>query len=294
MLHLFNSCYVYPQVLFDPTCSYVILGKDYKEFGLNVDKSFYHSKTVAHSAVGRFRTLEEFLESPVFHQSVNNKEKCIIYCDDEELIKLYTAFMKTQVSNISAAFFLQSCRLFYLKIKTRAKLIEFDYIRNPLNDLAHKFLRMADMPAGDKLPLDPNWVRSNCGVEWKLALGKTDSVESIVNRYVYSFVDEARSKFLSRKDPAGSWVENKLNNNFNTVTSFSDLYMEIRKEVAMFTDPMVIEFYKTKDASVVLNNPKFLMLLTANKNMADKVDIWMLRWCMTYPKEELHKLGILA
>lgn len=294
MLHLFNSCYVYPQVLFDPTCSYVVIGKDYKEFGLNVDKSFYHSKTVAHNAIGRFRTLEDFLQTNVFEQTINNKERYIIYCDDEELIKLYTAFMKTQVSNITAAFFVQSCRLFYLKLKTRAKLIPFDSIRNPLNELADKFLNMSDMPAGDKLPLDSEWIKSNCGIEWKLAVGKTDKVEDIVNRYVYSYFDEAKSKFLSRKDPAGSWVENKLNNNYNTVPSFSDLYLEIRKEVAMFTDPMVMEFYRTKNASAVLDNPKFLMLLTANKNMADKIDIWMLRWCMTYPKEALKQLGILA
>jgi hypothetical protein len=57
---------------------------------------------------------------------------------------------------------------------------------------------------------------------------------------------------------------------------------------------MVLQFYETKDARVLLNNPKFLMLLTSNKNMADKIDIWLLRWCMTLPKEVLNQLGILA
>lgn len=294
MLHLFNSCYVYPQVLFDPTCSYVILGKDYKEFGLNIDKSFYHSKTLVHDAVGRFRTLEDFLQTNIFEQAINNKEKFIIYCDDDELIKLYTAFMKSQVSNIDAGFFLQSCRLFYLKLKTRAKLIKFESIRTSVNELANKFLNISAMPTGDKLPIDAEWIKCNSGIEWKLAVGKTDNVEDLINRYVYSYVDEAKAKFLSRKDPSGSWVENTVNNNYNTVLSFSDLYNEIRKEVSMFTDPMVLEFYKTKDASVVLNNPKFLMLFTANKNMGDKVNIWLLRWCMTLPKDYLNKLGILA
>jgi hypothetical protein len=294
MLHLFNSCYVYPQILFDPTCSYVVLGKDYKEFGSNLDKSFYHAKTVVHEAIGRFRTLEDFLQTNIFEQAINNKEKFVIYCDDTELIKLYTAFMKSQVSNITAGFYLQSCRLFYLKLKTRAKLVPFDSIKIPLNELADKFLNMSDMPVGDKLPIDPEWIKSNSGIEWKLAVGKTDNVEDLVNRYVYSYIDEAKAKFLSRKDPAGSWIENTLNNNYNTVSSFSDLYNQIRKEIAMFTDPMVLEFYKTKDASAVLNNPKFLMLFTSNKNMADKVDIWLLRWCMTHPKESLKQLGILA
>jgi hypothetical protein len=294
MLHLFNSCYAYPEVLFDPTCAYVVIGENYEAIGAGVTNSFYHSNTVTHEAIGRFRTLEDFLKTNIFEQSINNKEKFIIYCDDTEFVKLYTAFMKTQVSNINPGFFLQACRLFYLRLKTRSKLIPFDSVKIRIDELANKFLTISSIPEIEKLSVSEDWVKNNCGVEWKLTLGKTDSVENIVNRYVYSYYDEAKAKFLSRKDPAGTWVENRLNENFNTVTSFKELYGEIRKELAMFTDPLVLEFYETKDARSLLNNPKFLMLLTSNKNMADKVDIWLLRWCMTLPKETLDQLGILA
>jgi hypothetical protein len=294
MLHLFNSCYVYPEVLFDPTCSYVVLGENYRAIGAGVTDSFYHSNTLTHEAVGRFRTLEEFVNSNIFEQAINNKEKFIIYCDDTEFVKLHAAFLKTQLSNINPGFYLQTCRLFYLRLKIRAKLIPFDSVKIRINELAHRFLTASTLPNVEKLPLTDDWVKNNSGVEWKLILGKTDKVEDIVNRYVYSYYDEAKAKFLSRKDPSGSWVENKLNENYNTVSSFKELYSEIRKELVMFTDPMVLQFYETKDARVLLNNPKFLMLLTSNKNMADKIDIWLLRWCMTLPKEVLNQLGILA
>jgi hypothetical protein len=294
MLHLFNSCYVYPEVLFDPTRTYVVLGENYEAIGAGVVNSFYHSNCVTHDAVGRFRTLEDFIKSNIFELAINNKQKFIIYCDDAEYIKLYTAFMKTQVSNIDTSFYLQTCRLEYRRLKTRSKLIDFDSIKIRLDELAHKFLTMTNMPTVDKLPLSDEWVKQNCGIEWKLAVGKTDQVEDIVNRYVYSYFEEAKANYLSRKDPKNSWVEKTSNKQYGTVVSFPELYSEIRKEVALFTDSLILEFYRTKNSSVILQNPKFLMLLTANKNMADKIDIWLLRWCMILPKETLTKLSILA
>jgi hypothetical protein len=294
MLHLFNSCYAYPEVLFDPTCSYVVLGENYKAIGAGVTNSFYHSNTVTHEAIGRYRTLEEFVKSNIFEQSINNREKFIIYCDDIEFVKLYTAFLKTQVSNINPGFYLQTCRLEYRRLKTRSKLIQFDSIKIRLDELSDKFLTMADMPSVDRLPLSAEWIKNNSGIEWKLAVGKTEYIEDIINRYVYSFMDEAKANFLSRKDPANSWIENPKNRQYGTVESFKDLYMEIRKEVALFTDKLILDFYESKDYSAVLKDPKVLMLLTSNKNMADKVNIWLLRWCMTMPKESLTNLGILA
>jgi hypothetical protein len=294
MLHLFNSCYAYPEVLFDPTCSYVVLGENHEAIGAGVTNSFYHSNAVTHNAFARYRTLEEFVNSNVFELAINNKEKFIIYCDDAEYIKLYTAFLKTQVSNIDPGFYLQTCRLEYLKLKTRSKLIEFNSVRIRLDELADKFLNMSTMPPAIKLPLSDEWVRTNAGIEWKLALGKTECVEQIVNHYVYSFVDEAKAKFLSRKDPSNSWIDDANNKQYGTVTSFKDLYSEIRKEVAIFTDKLILDFYNNKDSSVILQDPKFLMLLTSNKNMADKINIWLLRWCLLLPKHALDRLGILA
>jgi hypothetical protein len=294
MLHLFNSCYAYPEVLFDPTCLYVVIGKNYEAIGAGVTNSFYHSNTVTHEAVARFKTLEEFVQTNIFEQAINNKEKFIIYCDDEEYIKLYTAFLKTQVLNIDSGFYLQTCRLEYRKLKTRAKLIQFDSVKIRLDELAQKFLTMVDMPHANKLPLTDEWIKNNAGVEWKLAVGKHEYVEGIVNRYVYSFIDEAKARFLSRKKPENTWVLDENNRIYGTVLSFKDLYLEIRKEVTLLTDQLILDFYNNKDSLVVLQNSKFLMLLSSNKNMGDKVNIWLLRWCMTLPKNYLNKLGILA
>lgn len=294
MLHLFNSCYAYPEVLFDPTCSYVVLGENYEAIGAGVTGSFYHSNCVTHEAIGRFKTLEEFTKSKLFQVAINNKDKFIIYCDDTEYVKLYTSFLKTQISNIDSGFYLQACRLEYRRIKTRSKLIDFDSIKIRLDELAQRFLTMSNMPVVDKLPLSNDWVKQNCGIEWKLAVGKTEFVEDIVNRYVYSYYDEARANYLSRKDPKNSWVEEESNNRYETVKSFPLLYSEIRKEVALFTDSLILEFYRNRNSSIILKNPKFLMILSANKNMADKINIWLLRWCMILPKDTLTKLGIIA
>jgi hypothetical protein len=294
MLHLFNSCYAYPEVLFDPTCAYVVIGENYEAIGAGVTNSFYHSNTVTHEAIGRFRTLEDFTKSNLFELAVNNIDKFIIYCDDEEYIKLYTAFLKTQVSNLNAGFYLQSCRLEYRRLKTRSKLIEFESVKIRLDELAQKFLVMADMPDVNKLPITDEWIKNNAGIEWRLVVGKHEYVEGIVNRYVYSFIDEARAKFLSRKDPENTWVLDPNNRQYGTVVSYKELYLEIRKEIAILTDQLILDFYNNKDSSVVLQNPKFLMLLSSNKNMGDKVNIWLLRWCMTLPKDSLTQLGILA
>jgi hypothetical protein len=294
MLHLFNSCYVYPEALFDPTCSYVAIGENFRAIGAGVTKSFYHNNTNPQEAIGRFRTSEEFLQTELFQAVISNKDKFIIYCDDEEFIKLHAAYLKSQITNLNDALYLQLCRLFYVKLKTRSKLIPFDSIKIRMKELSYKFLTASSLPKVDKLPLSDEWVRENCGIEWALALGKTDKVENIVNRYVYSYYEEAKANFLSRKDPAGSWVDEKLNQNYNTVVSFKDLYNEIRKEIVLFSDTLILDFYKTKDHSQFLKDPKFLLLLTSNKDMADKIDIWLLRWFMTLPKQNLNQLGILA
>lgn len=294
MLHLFNSCYVYPDFLFEPVNYYAVVGRDNKVIGSSLEKSFYHSNTITADAVGRFETVESFISSSVFDMAINNKEKFIVYCDEDSYIQFYTRFLKTQISNLNPGLFLQLCRLQYRRLKTRAKLIQNEVVRTKLEKLAFRFLTISNMPEYDRFDLSESWVRNNCGIEWKLIVGKSDGVEDIVNRCVYSFLDEAKAKFLSRKELKGSWVEDHTINQYSTVKSFPELYNNIRKEIALFTDNLILTFYKNKNSSGLLNDPKFLLLLSSNKNMADKVDIWGLRWFMTMPKQTLNQLGILA
>jgi hypothetical protein len=44
----------------------------------------------------------------------------------------------------------------------------------------------------------------------------------------------------------------------------------------------------------MIKDPLFLLLLSANKNMGDKIDIWLLRWLLKMPKHEIQQMGILV
>ena len=59
----------------------------------------------------------------------------------------------------------------------------------------------------------------------------------LVNRYAYSFYNHARENYLSRKE--GGWATDKNNEQFRTVVSMKDLYMEMRKEIPLHTDPLL-------------------------------------------------------
>ena len=86
------------------------------------------------------------------------------------------------------------------------------------------------------------------------------NVDDIVNRYVYSHFNEAKIRFLSRKEPQGTWVLAPENQSYDTVISMPDLYENIRKEQILVADKMIRQFYETKNYSELVNNPKFLIL----------------------------------
>jgi hypothetical protein len=69
--------------------------------------------------------------------------------------------------------------------------------------------------------------------------------------------------------------------------------MEMRKEFNTFTDPTILRYYEL-GARELVKDPLFLLLLSANKNMGDKVDIWLLRWMLNLPKEQINQLGIIT
>jgi hypothetical protein len=108
-----------------------------------------------------------------------------------------------------------------------------------------------------------------------------------VNRYVYSFFDEAQESYLSRK--TGGWAVDVNNQRFSTVASMKELYMEMRKEIALFTDPLILQFFETGVTEELLNDPKFLLLVSN-----DKVDTWLIRWLMRLPQSKITQLGLIA
>jgi hypothetical protein len=68
--------------------------------------------------------------------------------------------------------------------------------------------------------------------------------------------------------------------------------MEMRKDISIFTDTIILEYFL--DNVKAFNNPNVLLLLASNKDMGDKIDIWLIRWFMKMTQEQIKELGILA
>jgi len=292
MLHLFNSCYVYPVDLFDPTKNYLVVGEDHTNKP-TLTNSFYYNNSVPKDAFERFECFENFASSNLLEPVLNNKDLFVIYADNKNFIKFFTAKLKTQVQCLTKEFFLDAAKLFAVRLTTRAKLIQSESIRTNIKVLADMFMALEDVPDVDKFNVSSNWVRYNAGIEWKLASEDYSTIDNVVNHYVYSFFEEARAKYLSRKYHVNSWAVDPNNKKFGTVVSMKLLYMEMRKEFNTFTDPTILKYYEN-DIREMVKDPLFLLLLSANKNMGDKVDIWLLIWLLKIPKEQINQMGILT
>jgi len=290
MLHLFNSCYVYPDFLFDPTNNHLVVGEEHLNRP-SVRNSFYYNNSDPKDAFDRMDSFETFVNSNWFEPLVNNKEKFIIYSDADNFVKFYTAKMKSHVQNLTKEFFLETAKLFAVKLKTRAKLLNTEDAQTKLNALADRFLELEDIPEVEKFNLPNWWVMNNAGIEWKYAIGDYFNMSEIIDRNIYSYFGEARARFLSRKDGAGSWATDPNNQRFSTVVSIKDLYMEMRKNISIFTDALILEYFESQD---IYKDPKFLLLLASNKDMGDKIDIWLMRLFMKMSEEQIKELGILG
>ncbi len=294
MLHLYNSCYAYPYAMFDPSSAdYIVVGDKHAILGAGVENSFYYNNVVIHQCYARFKTYEDFINSNLVLPAFSNKQKFIIYCDTETLIKLFTAKLKTHIYFFDNSLYFDLAKLFGVRLKTKSKLIDSSN-KEIINDLGDTFIELNSIPDVSKFPIDPYWVWENAGIEWKIANRKCgvpnnhiEILNDLVNRHVYSFFKTAQENYLSRKD--GGWAIEPDNQQFRTVVSMKDLYMEMRKELALFTDPLILQFFETGITEELLNNPKFLLLLSN-----DKVDTWLIRWLMKLPQSKITQLGLIA
>jgi hypothetical protein len=293
MLHLFNSTYVYPDIVFNPTDDYIVVGKNYKVYGANVENSFYYAHTSKGECLGRFENYKAFIESGLLKNVVKRTTKVVIYSDSEEYPSFFAGLLKTQMKQLTKEFFLDAAKIESIRMKTRTKIIKSDVVKAEFNKIANVLFNLEEIPLVLNFRLDETWVIDNAGVEFKLMVGKTGNVKDLVDRYVYSHFDEARVKFLSRKEAAG-WVINESNFNYETVASMEHLYDEMRKEVTLFTDTLIKNYYDTNDVTSLIKDPQFLLLLSANKNMPDKINIWLLRLVMKMTTPQIQSLGILA
>jgi len=291
MLHLFNSCYVQPFILFDPTNNHLVVGEEYKNRPV-ITNSFYYSNSFPKDALDRLESFETFASSNWLEPVLHNKDKIIIYTDNENFIKFFTAKLKSQVKNLTKEFFLINAKLFAVKLKTRAKLLATDDAKESINSLADQFLALEDIPTVDKFNLTEDWVTKNAGIEWKYANGIYDNINDIIQRNIYSYFGEARAKYLSRMQPENSWATDPKNQQYKTVESIGKLYLEMRKNICIFTDSIILNYLT--DNEKLLKDPKLLLLLASNKDKGDKIDIWLMRWFITMSQEQIKELEILA
>jgi hypothetical protein len=167
----------------------------------------------------------------------------------------------------------------------------------PLLDLSswsNSLYNLTEIPDVSPFDLSNEWIVNNAGIEWKLINGKTDTLSNLINRFIYSYFIEARAIFLSRKTAENSWALDTNNQQYDTVLSIKDLYMEMRKEICVNTDSIILDYLNSTNLSEFIKDPKFLVLLSSNGNLENKVNIWLLRWLMKLNTAQIQNLGIVS
>jgi hypothetical protein len=270
-----------------------VVGQKHAILGAQVENSFYYTNVSVKQCFGRFATYEDFIKSNLVEPVCSNKEKFIIYCDDETLVKFFTAKIKSHIFNFDESLFLEFAKLFGVRLKIKSKLIDSTN-KQIISDLGDKFITLTKSASVDKFPMSQYWIWENAGIEWKIANRKCgvpnnyDGIlTSLINRYVYSFFGDARQCYLSRKEDG--WATDASNQQFRTVISMKDLYMEMRKDRSIFTDSLILQFFEDGVTEELINDPKFLLLLSS-----DKVDTWLLRWLLKLPQSKITNLGLIA
>jgi hypothetical protein len=279
--------------MFDPSIDYIVVGQKHAILGTQVENSFYYNNVSVKQCFGRFATYEDFIKSNLVEPVCSNKEKFIIYCDDETLVKFFTAKIKSHIFNFDESLFLEFAKLFGVRLKIKSKLIDSTN-KQIISDLGDKFIALTSSASVGKFPMSEYWSWENAGIEWKIANRKCgvpnnyDGIlTSLINRYVYSFFGDARQCYLSRKEDG--WATDPFNQEFRTVISMKDLYMEMRKDRSIFTDSLIVQFFENGVTEELINDPKFLLLLSS-----DKVDTWLLRWLLKLPQSKITNLGLIA
>lgn len=294
MLHLFNSCYLYPDVLFDASSNYVVVGDNYNIYGINVENSFYYNNIQTGQCLGRFKNVDDFVISDVMRAAISNKEQFAIYADEESFLKIHAAFLKTQLENLTKEFYIEAARVFATRLYVVTKYSTNNDVKEVLSRFVEKFKTVKDIPTVNALGVSKEWVKQHAGIEWQIASGNYKNVPKMIDRFVFSFVEEARINFLSRKEPSG-WVTDERNFNFNTVKSMKTLYENIRQEVVIITDKLIMDYYsKNYDLGLLVHKPEFLLLLASNKETSRKIDIWLLRLLLNKTPKQLAEIGVIA
>ena len=154
MLHLFNSCYVYPDFLFRPTDDYIIVGENHLSYSGELSSSFYYSYSDKKSCLGKFETYEDFIGSDLFVEVVNKSTKTIIFSDTTSYIKFYTGLLQAHIKNLSQEFYLTAIKLLAVKLGVRANSYIYTQNSDNILNLKNSLLEIGSLERVQDFPLD--------------------------------------------------------------------------------------------------------------------------------------------
>ena len=177
MIHLFNSCYLYPDILFESSVNFVIVGENNMSYGANIDNSLYHMNSKLGKCLGRFNTYEDMYS--IMPELVSSDEKTVIFADDDEFVKIYSSFLKTQIKNLNTDAFKTIIGILAGRLNIRNKFFLLDNTKEKINLLIQKLVGLTTVPNVQKINVDETWVKQNAGLEWKLVSENFENVDDI-------------------------------------------------------------------------------------------------------------------
>lgn len=291
MFHLFNSCYLTPDILFNPQYIHVLVGESSELYGAG--ESFYHLNKQVGYCIGKFKTADDFVKSPSFHLAINNTDKVMIYADHKELVKLYSMFIRTQIKNLNNKYYRELMRLASTKVLIKTKFVKEQTVIDKLHLFSEEFRTRNELPQKErKFNLEDSWIIQNCGTEWNVIKRNKNYIKDLVDSYVFQHMNVARMNHISKHGYTG-WVTEQRFYKLGDIQNMREFYEYIRKDVYILADDMIKEYYTTGDAEALLNNKSF-MLLFSSISSEERYNTLLIKWGMDLHETVVRHLEILG
>jgi len=278
MLHLFNSCFVYPDFLINNENLTIIVGENYNKIILETEP------------LGRFETYDDFLNSSIFSFCVNSTEKIIIYSDNKQFLNFLFCFLATNFKQVPEWFLKQFKQIICSKVKHYSRNFNSTIIESKTEEFISYVLDNENILEAKSFDKEISF----SGLHWKFLKQEYDCISIPINEYVYSYYEEARIKFLMRDSNKTSFLIKQKNYNIHTVTDFFKLYKEIRKQVSIFLDPYIYQHYYSKNSQETFFDKRVCLLLDSKRSKVKFFDPWLMRMFISMSPEKRNDLiGVL-
>jgi hypothetical protein len=184
-------------------------------------------------------------------------------------------------------------RLAAAKLIIKYNTLKHEGVKEIIRGFINAFQQVKTMPSDLKgFDIDKQWVKKHSGIEWRIVKKDYSQIRSVVDSYVYEYFNFGRMKHIVAEGYTGWVTDNKFYNK-NTIENMAELYLHLRKDVYIPADPMIYNYYKTKNVNILIDNPGFLLLFTP-LTYKDKYDPLIIKWGMGLDKTVVDYLEILA